>query len=102
MNNDKQHLEDTKYVQWADGMYVTLDDLADPLDLQGYVLAVVEDSLRNSVYFCSIGAPWETDNCMGVMEGDADYLTGGEESSYLITQITRAQALYIATGDVNI
>ena len=39
--NDKQHQEDTKYKQWADGMYVMLDDLDGD-----YELALVENSMR--------------------------------------------------------
>ena len=44
--NNKQHQEDTKYVQWQDGMYVMLDAL-----LCDYEAALVENSLRGSVYF---------------------------------------------------
>jgi hypothetical protein len=96
----KQHREDTKYVQWQDGMYVMLDDLADPLDLQGYVLAVVEDSLRRSVYpaFDCFKTPYNED-CIGVYDNYAAYWHGRGIDQ---TNITRAQALYIATGDVNI
>jgi hypothetical protein len=96
----KQHREDTKYKQWLDGMYVMFDDLADPLDLQGYVLAVIENSLRNSVYaadkdlfYISTSA-----DCIGVYAKSA----GVWWSLALNTKLTRAQALYIATGDVNI
>jgi hypothetical protein len=100
MNNDKQHLEDTKYVQWEDGMYVMLDDLADPLDLQGYALALVENSLRCGVYcYCVLSMGKE--DCLGVWDGDADYWNSRGLSDYAI-ELTRAQALYIATGDVNI
>jgi hypothetical protein len=93
----KQHREDTKYVQWQDGMYVMLDDL-----LCDYEKGLVEDSLRGCDYFkdnffftsfnsnqdslgvyTNIGGCWEE-------EGDA------------VIKLTRAQALYIATGDVNI
>jgi hypothetical protein len=102
--NDKQHLEDTKYVQWQDGMYVMLDDLADPLDEHGYVLALVEDSLRGSVYFHGGGTfkSWDNDgltDCLGVYSSRAGrwYSDDG-----LRVKLTRAQALYIATGDTDI
>jgi hypothetical protein len=95
--NDKQHQEDTKYVQWQDGMYVMLEDL-----LCDYEKALVEDSLRRSVYFddgfCEC---YEADNCAGVRLNDADY----DNSTFFLagcTKLTRAQALYIATGDTNV
>jgi hypothetical protein len=97
--NDKQHHEDTKYSQWQDGMYVMLDELADPLDEQEYVLALVEDSLRDSVYFKSILCLSDED-CLGVAFGDADYWL--EAAPKLNIKLTRAQALYIATGDTDI
>ena len=101
--NDKQHQEDTKYKQWQDGMYVMLDDLADPLDERGYVLALVEDSLRDSVYFrgeffhdvCSSTV------CYGVRSGFAGVWTASN-GEHLKTELTREQALYIATGDTDI
>jgi hypothetical protein len=95
MNKDKQHREDTKYVQWEDGMYVMLDDLE-----CDYEKALVEDSLRGSVYFESLGPPSIYDNSMGIFADDADYWFwhGGQGD----IKLTRAQALYIATGDVNI
>jgi hypothetical protein len=93
----KQHREDTKYAQWHDGMYVMLDDLE-----FAYELAVVENSLRDSVYagegFCEYYAD---DNCVGIRLNDADY----DQSIFFTndsTKLTRAQALYIATGDVDI
>jgi hypothetical protein len=96
----KQHREDTKYLQWSDGMYVMLDDLADPIDLQGYVLAVVENSLRDSVYFNQKVHFYNGGgvDCIGV---DIEF-AGRWWCEDLKTKITRAQALYIATGDVNI
>jgi hypothetical protein len=95
MNKDKQHREDTKYLQWSDGMYVMLDDL-----LCDYELALVEDSLRYSVFNCHKSDFYVTsrEDCLGVIDKDAG-LWWGED---LKTKITRAQALYIATGDVNI
>tara|TARA_R110000782_G_scaffold181815_2_gene272090 strand:+ start:1180 stop:1467 length:288 start_codon:yes stop_codon:yes gene_type:complete len=93
---DKQHREDTKYVQWQDGMYVMLDDLE-----CDYELALVENSLRNTQYFLNVF-------CFDY-DGEEDSLgvfkeTGGywEEEDEAKTKLTRAQALYIATGDVSI
>jgi hypothetical protein len=103
MNNDKQHREDTKYKQWQDGMYVMLDDLADPPDLQGYILAVVENSLRDSLYFddaCYFGVT-RNDNCLGVLDGDSGTWSSASRLP-LKTKLTRSQALYIATGDADI
>jgi hypothetical protein len=92
--NNEQHREDTKYVQWADGMYVMLDDL-----LCDYERALIEDSLRRSVYFSGdmhLGG----EAYMGVLLNDAGYW----ETPYYIEfiKLTRAQALYIATGDTDI
>jgi hypothetical protein len=99
-----QYIEDTKYMQWEDGMYVMLEDLADPLDEQGYELALVEDSLRRSVYFKKKsyfkkagekilkGSLWSED-CLGV----GLFGAGLWWSLELDTKLTRAQALYIAT-----
>jgi hypothetical protein len=99
--NDEQHREDTKYVQWQDGMHVMLEDLADPLDEQEYVLAVIEDSLRDSQYFNFMGYQTKLDVCLGVRKEDVDYWADAG-SAALRTKITRAQALYIATGDTDI
>jgi hypothetical protein len=89
----KQHREDTKYKQWQDGMYVMLDDLDGD-----YELALVENSLRDSVYFRSTSLSGG-ENCMGVLFGDADYYCA---CVVFETKLTRAQALYIATGDADI
>jgi hypothetical protein len=93
--NNEQHREDTLYKQWQDGMYVMLDDLDGD-----HELALVEDSLRSSVYFESLGPPSIYDNSMGIFADDADYWFwhGGQGD----IKLTRAQALYMATGDVNI
>jgi hypothetical protein len=89
------HQEDTKYKQWADGMYVMLDDLKGD-----YEWALIENSLRDSCYF-------ETDisfygvvneDCAGVFELNAGYW---DPEGFNI-KLTRAQALYIATGDTDI
>jgi len=93
----QQHIEDTKYLSWADGMYAMIDDLE-----CDYELALVENSLRDSVYFqhvCFFGLA-QNDDCLGVLEGDSGSWDTSEVS--LETKLTRAQALYIATGDTNI
>jgi hypothetical protein len=98
--NKEQHREDTKYLQWQDGMYVMLDDLADPLDEQEYDLALVENSLRGSVYFRGVkyfNASESLENKMGISCGFAGYWF-----SDFGVKLTRAQALYIATGDTDI
>jgi hypothetical protein len=92
---NKQHSEDTKYLQWADGMYVMLDDL-----LCDYEMALIENSLRHSFYltdkdhFKNTGS----EDCVGVDIKHA----GLWWSRDLKTKLTRAQALYIATGDTDI
>jgi hypothetical protein len=91
--NNEQHQEDTKYLQWQDGMYVMLDDLE-----CDYEAALVENSLRDSQYFSFMGNPMPLDRCLGVREEDADYWAN-DGSIPLRTKLTRAQALYIATGD---
>jgi hypothetical protein len=100
--SNEQHREDTKYLQWGDGMYVMLDELASPLDEQGYVLALVEDSLRRSVYFeedfCE---GYKREDCIGVRLSLADYDNHAFFFGVCIN-LTRAQALYIATGDTDI
>jgi hypothetical protein len=95
----EQHQEDTKYKQWQDGMYVMLDDLADPLDEHGYALALVEDSLRDSVYpDADCNAILDNEDCIGVYDNYSGYWDGDGIDQ---TNITRAQALYIATGDTD-
>ena len=94
--SNEQHREDTKYLQWQDGMYVMLEDLE-----CDYELALVEDSLRGSVYFDYLEKVGPLDNCMGVMHGDADYWARSGYNSEGI-KLTRAQALYIATGNTTI
>jgi hypothetical protein len=94
MNN---HIDDTRYLQWEDGMYVMLEELADPLDEQGYVLALVEDSLRRSVYevekynFNIVGR----EDCIGIYTESVGFWW----SLALKTKLTREQALSIATGE---
>jgi hypothetical protein len=93
----KQHQEDTKYLQWQDGMYVMLDDL-----LCDYEMALVENSLRDSAYFVKGYyfdlLPYKMG--LGVDKCSAGaWVTGG---IFLKLEITRAQALYIATGDTNV
>ena len=93
--NDKQHREDTKYAQWGDGMYVMLDEL-----LCDYEKALVEDSLRRSVYFYTVNRfdVFSWDNALGVFEEKAGYWV----CRNFKIKLTRAQALYIATGDTDI
>ena len=91
----QQHIEDTKYLTWTDGMYVMLEDLKGD-----HERALVENILRDSVYFKEnwhfIRTGYE--NCLGVDVG----MVGCWWSGDLITKLTRAQALYIATGDATI
>jgi hypothetical protein len=80
-------------------MYVMLDDLE-----CDYEKALVEDSLRNSVYFLSIKCfttIFEPAKCYGVY---SDVAVAGISMHTIssTTKITRAQALYIATGDADI
>ena len=91
-----QHIEDTRYLKWTDGMYVYLEDLE-----CDYELAVIENSLRDSVYFDGYFNLRidKMDNCIGVLLGDADYWNCKSATDI---KLTRAQALYIATGDVSI
>jgi hypothetical protein len=93
--SDKQHQEDTKYVQWQDGMYVMLDDL-----LCDYEKALVENSLRTSLFykwgwlFSKIG---EETNLGVTLKIAGIWCDEG-----LKTKLTREQALYIATCDADI
>tara|TARA_R110002126_G_scaffold45291_1_gene128590 strand:- start:28 stop:318 length:291 start_codon:yes stop_codon:yes gene_type:complete len=89
----EQHEENIRYTQWQDRMYVMIEDLE-----CDYELAVVENSLRDSVYFadaCFFGVT-RFDNCLGVFDSKAGLWATCK------TKLTRAQALYIATGDTNI
>jgi hypothetical protein len=88
----EQHIDDTTYLQWEDGMYVMLDDLEDD-----YERALVENSLRDSVYFESFLCMGKED-CLGIFAGDADYWNARGLSDSGI-ELTRTQALYIATGE---
>jgi hypothetical protein len=97
--NNEQHREDTKYLQWQDGMYVMLDAL-----LCDYEKALVEDSLRNSVYeydelnFKRV----HKEDCLGVSFKFNPREAGLWCAEHLKIKLTRAQALYIATGDTDI
>jgi hypothetical protein len=93
--NNEQHQENTKYVQWQDGMYVMLDDL-----LCDYEKALVENSLRGSRWLVKSKHFRKEGNevCIGVYGGTAGLWWGG----YMQTKLTRSQALYIATGDTDI
>ena len=93
--SDEQHREDTKYLQWQDGMFIMLSDLH-----CDYEKALIEDSLRDSVYYeggklCFIPV-WE-ESQLGVFNGDA-----GTWHSVEGIKLTRAQALYIATVETSI
>ena len=92
----EQHEEDTRYLKWTDGMYVYLEDLQ-----CDYELAVIENSLRDSVYFVgrSVFDVFDDEVSYGVLNGEAGlwFMDGRFK-----TKLTRAQALYIATGDTNI
>jgi len=91
----EQHIEDTRYLKWEDGMYVYLEDLE-----CDYELAVIENSLRDSVYLTRKRYFNKNINedCIGVQNKYA----GIWWSDACKTKLTRAQALYIATGDTNI
>tara|TARA_R110002153_G_scaffold169071_1_gene321882 strand:- start:2773 stop:3057 length:285 start_codon:yes stop_codon:yes gene_type:complete len=87
-----KHIDDTRYTQWEDGMYVMLDDLE-----CDYEEAVVENSLRGSKYLVKqiYFRRDENEDCIGVDKKCAGLWW--EED--LLTKLTRAQALYIATGE---
>ena len=91
----EQHIEDTRYLKWTDGMFVMLEDLE-----CDYELAVIENSLRNSVYFNQKVHFYNGGgvDCIGV---DIKF-AGRWWAEDLKIKLTRAQALYIATGDTNI
>mgnify|MGYP000671344440 CR=1 FL=1 len=85
------HIDDTKYLKWEDGMYVMLDDLE-----CDYERALVEDSLRGSVYFRGrlFFEKLGDEDTLGVHRSNA-----GTFWDNFDVKITRAQALYIATGE---
>ena len=90
----KQHREDTKHVQWQDGMFIMLSDLH-----CDYELALIENSLRGSIYFeldCYFDVVKDDDR-LGAIAKTAGYWHGVGS-----VQLTREQALYIATGETNI
>tara|TARA_R110000787_G_C13172830_1_gene420948 strand:- start:192 stop:575 length:384 start_codon:yes stop_codon:yes gene_type:complete len=91
----QQHIEDTEYLTWADGMHVMLEDLE-----CDYELAVIENSLRDSVWFREAVhfESYGSEDCIGVDLGFAGLWW--EDDMFI--KLTRAQALYIATGDVSI
>jgi hypothetical protein len=91
----EQYIDDTRYLQWKDGMYVMLDDME-----CDYERALVEDSLRGSSWFdCNynkLSPSKALKDCMGIYnKHHGAWLT----CATLITKLTRAQALYIATGE---
>jgi hypothetical protein len=95
-NERLQHIEDAEYLMWSDGMYVMIEDLK-----CDYEVALVENSLRGSSYFMHPISYKDSEDCLGVMAAaGADYWWGvGYQGG---VKLTRAQALYIATGDVSI
>ena len=91
--SDEQHREDTKYLQWQDGMYVMLEDLE-----CDYEKALIEDSLRDSVYFFHKNIFLNSgQDVLGVNNSIAGFWF-----SSLNHRLTRSQALYIAAGETNI
>jgi len=42
----QQHIEDTEFLVWSDGMYIMINDLE-----CDYELALIGNSLRNSIYY---------------------------------------------------
>jgi hypothetical protein len=86
-----KHMEDTKYIQWEDGMYVMLDDLE-----CDYERALVEDSLRCSKYY---RGSWLFMQASKEERLGVSLNTAGTWVAVERTKLTRAQALYIATGD---
>ena len=94
----QQHIEDTEYSSWESGMYVMLEDLKGD-----HELALVENSLRRSSWEdCNYKVKSAGElirNCMGVYSA---YAGAWMKAPSFRIKLTRAQALYIATGDVNI
>jgi hypothetical protein len=90
----EQYIESTKYLQWEDGMYVMLDSLK-----CDYERALIEDSLRGSRYFedkfffSNFNSKQDS---LGVYTDICGYW---EEEGDARIKLTRAQALYIATGE---
>ena len=87
-----KHNDDTTYSQWLDGLYVMLDDME-----CDYEKALVEDSLRRSVYFvsCRYFLSLRGEETLLGVNG----MNGGLWHRKLRIPLTRAQALYIATGE---
>tara|TARA_R110000796_G_scaffold248456_1_gene375245 strand:- start:392 stop:697 length:306 start_codon:yes stop_codon:yes gene_type:complete len=91
----QQHIEDTEFLMWSDGMYIMIDDLE-----CDHELALIENSLRNSIYFnenCFFENS-RNDDRVGVLNSEAGMWCKNLRN-YLKTKLTRAQALYIATGE---
>jgi hypothetical protein len=87
----EQYIDDTTYLQWEDGMYVMLDDLEDD-----YERALVEDSLRCSKYY---RGSWLFMQASKEERLGVSLNTAGTWVAVDRTKLTRAQALYIATGE---
>mgnify|MGYP003629890829 FL=1 len=88
----QQHIEDTEFLMWSDGMYIMIDDLE-----CDHELALIENSLRDSVYF-KRKRYFRRDGAEDCLGADAA-CSGLWWSEDLLTKLTRAQALYIATGE---
>ena len=87
----KQHIENTKHVQWEDGMFIMLSDLHCDFEK-----ALIENSLRDSIHF-QLGCYFDVrkdDDRLGVVAQTAGYWHDIGN-----VQLTREQALYIATGE---
>ena len=89
-----KHIDDTRYLQWEDGMYVMLADLECEYELAG-----VEDSLRGSE-FCEDTFFFLSHSLSEDSLGICDCIGGyWEEEGDALIKLTRSQALYIATGE---
>ena len=95
--SDKQHREDTKYLQWVSRMGVIYEDL-----LCDYEHALIENSLRDKVHFYRAKKHYLI---LGNFK-EAGKLIGNYSCQLSLCKIdiklTRAQALYIATGNTSI
>jgi len=91
----QQHIEDTEFLVWSDGMYIMINDLE-----CDYELALIENSLRNSIYYTDdlFFKGCSKDDRVGVLNSEAGFWCETLRD-YLKTKLTRAQALYIATGE---
>ena len=91
----QQHIEDTEFLVWSDGMYIMINDLE-----CDYELALIENSLRNSIYYTDnlFFKGCSKDDRVGVLNCESGFWCETLKD-YLKIKLTRAQALYIATGE---